>query len=338
MNAEILRNELICNQEAVEDILTALGFEHIRDCGHNFRFPNIDGDNPTAISLWKDNLVYQNFTRNKHGNLFTLVMDILQCSFPTALEFCAKHGKIQRSKLNQKRVKPFRGFYKKFHKSASDTVFDIKTYDESLIEDYTGYFNTMWLNDGVSFETQEKFNIGYSIQDNAITIPIYNTEGRLVGCKARTNDSRCPLDQRWWAIIPFRKTQVVYGYHTNYCSIIEKNICVIGEAEKFVCQLDSMNCHVGLAIMGHELSKVQTRYIKGLQTKKIILAYDEGISEDILRSEAEKLKIDTPMLKNQVGYIYDKDNKYLSLGSKDSPSDLGKSGFCGLIKECVTWI
>ena len=73
-------------------------------------------------------------------------------------------------------------------------------------------------------------------------------------------------------------------------------------------------------------------------TSKIILAYDEGLEEDQIRTQAEKLILDNAMFRNKVGYVFDRDNSILPKGSKASPSDLGKDAFLELIKNHVTYI
>ena len=85
-------------------------------------------------------------------------------------------------------------------------------------------------------------------------------------------------------------------------------------------------------------SDVQAKHIKSLMTNKIILAYDEGLDEDQIRLQAEKLILNNAVFKNKVGYVFDKDNEILPKGSKASPSDLGKGAFTELIKNYVVWL
>ena len=73
-------------------------------------------------------------------------------------------------------------------------------------------------------------------------------------------------------------------------------------------------------------------------TKKIVLAYDEGLEEDNVRMQAEKLVLNNAVFKNRVGYIYDKNNLILPKGSKASPSDLGKDAFLELMKNHIVWL
>ena len=338
INLNMLTEKIIANPDYLVKVLEALGFDNIRDRGKYFQFPNKDGDNQTAISIVKDTLVYNNYTRNDKGNLITLVMKEKHLEFPDALKWIAGVLGLTNVKTNTKIRKPFGGFYTSLIPDKNNIEMDVKTYPQSIIEKDLHKYNTMFLRSGVNFDVQDEHHIGYNLETNSILIPVYNTSGELVGCKARKNDTKCSKDERWWAYIPFPKTQVVYGYHWNYKKIIEKDMCVILEAEKSVLQCKSFNCHLALSTLGHSISSTQEKIIKSLKTKKIIVAFDEGLEEEEIRKEAEKLIIDTKIFKNKVGYIYDSEHKYLKEGSNDSPSDNGKEVFNKLIRECVVWI
>lgn len=340
-----LQNRLQDNKDEVEELLIQLGFTNIKFNKSNsttksdyFTFPRIDGDNPMAMCLYLDKLNYQCFTRAKSGNLFTLVQDTLNLTFPQSLKWIANKLGMTEHEMNVKIRKPFGGFYSNIIRNQDEPELSIKTYEDSVLSEYCTKVNSMFLKDNISYVTQEKFGLGYSLEDNSILIPTYTFNGELCGCKARTNDKNCDLDKRWWAFLPYPKTLTVFGYHQNYHKIQEKGICVVEESEKGVMQLDSMDCHIGLGIGGHSISNVQARYIKSLLTRKIILAFDEGLEEEEIREEAKKLKIDNHILTNQVGYIYDKNNIYLPKGSKASPSDFGEDVFKKLMKNCVKYV
>ena len=115
-------------------------------------------------------------------------------------------------------------------------------------------------------------------------------------------------------------------------------MCIIFESEKAVCQLDSFGCNLGLATCGCHLSNYQSKLIKSIGTNKIILAYDEGLSEEQLRETAKKLIVDNGIMKNHVGYIWDGNNEIIRAGSKDNIADIGKKGFAKAIKEKVRWV
>ena len=212
------------------------------------------------------------------------------------------------------------------------------TYDESILDEYAGKYNLMFFKDGIDFQTQEHFNVGFDLESLRITVPEYTLDGKLCGIMGRLNDSKCSKDERWLPIIPCSRSLTLYGYHHNYEFIQQKNIVVVGESEKFVQQLHSMGSHIGLATCGCDVSDIQAKHLKALMTSKIILAYDEGLEEEQIRLQAQKLILNNAVFHNRVGYVFDRENLILPKGSKASPSDLGKDAFTELIKNYVVWL
>lgn len=338
MNVNALSDKIISNPTLIMDILESLGHLGIKDRGKYITCCNLGGDNPNGISVLKENLTYQNFSHSDKGNIYTLVMNELGYSFPKALEYVAKAiGYTDSSFLNQAIKYPFHHFYKDLINSEVEPELHMKTYKESDLPP-SGSLSKMWLNDGVDLLTQEKFGIRIDHDSDRIIIPELSLDGKLVGAKARLNTKQCDPNERWSMYIPFSKSQTIYGFCENYSAIQSAGTCFIVESEKSVQQLYSNNCKQGLATGGHDISKTQAKYIKGLMSKNIILAYDEGISEDELRYQAEKIKTDLPWMNSRVGYIYDRNHTYLKKGSKDSPTDVGFSTLKRMTKECMVWL
>lgn len=294
----------------------------------------VGGDNKNGLLLWLDNLNYKMMTRNSSGNIFTLVMDETECSFPTAIKRIARWTgyDVQNS---VKIELPFGGFYRQVKKDVAGNYMPNFTYYPESALPPADALSQKYFKDGVDFQTQELFGVRLDLTDNSIATPIYDYSGQLVGCKNRSNDPFCPKDERFYASLPYPKTSIVYGYHINYRSIVSKNTLVVLEAEKSVQQMYSFGCPTATAIGGHCLSSIQCHYIKSFGAKNIILAYDEGIDEDAIRCDAEKLIVDNHIMKNNVFYIYDKNGYYLNHGSKDSPSDHGRYLFEQMCKNCL---
>lgn len=246
---------------------------------------------------------------------------------------------LQAQTFAGKTVLPFGGFYKELlsYKQQSNEV-SLPTYSDSILTEYAGRYNMQFFKDGISFETQNKFNIGIDMSSFRITVPQYTSQGELCGIMGRSLDKNCPHESRWLPIIPCQRSFTVYGYHQNYNKILQKDMCIIFESEKAVCQLDSFGCNLGLATCGCHLSNHQSKLIKTLGVKKIILAYDEGLQEEQLRETAKKLIVNNGIMKNHVGYIWDENNEILALGSKKNIADMGKQTFTRAIKEKVRWV
>ena len=339
MNLSIIKEKLSDDVDLVIRLLESVGFQNIKyNANSNYlSFPRIYGDNQNATVLYLDTFKVLCFTNNNEsGDLFSVIMREKNLSFPQALKYISKICDIDVTESKYR--PPFNGFYKKLIREMQEPETSMQTYGEDILREYSDKFNTMFFNDGISYETQAKFNVGYDLWTNRITVPEYTLDGKLCGIMGRSIDTECPKEERWLPIIPCSRSLTLYGYHTNYGNIQNKNLCIVGESEKFPQQLDSFGCYLGLASCGCHLSDTQAKYIKGLLVDKTILAYDEGLTQEYIHEEAKKLKVNNAIFSNKVGYIFDKEHIVLPIGSKASPSDFGREAFSYLIKNCVVWI
>lgn len=332
IDALAIENRLQADENLIVSVLESLGYTPT-DHGDNFRFGNKDGDNPHACLIYKNSLVYKNYTRsNRDGNIFTLVMHDKKCTFKQALTYVAK--KIGYNIDDQINIKlPFGGFFTNIQ-GRNDTRIKLPILPDSVFEPYANRWNKKFFEDGVDYLTQKEFNLGYDEYTDSILIPIYSPSGQLCGVKARNNNPNCKEDQRWWAFMRFPKTLIVYGYNTNYSNIVESKTVVIVEAEKSVMQAYSFGFRNCVAILGHTFSKEQVRLIKALRPENVVVAFDEGVAESDILLEALKFQDG----QTQVGYIFDRENKILNKGSKNSPTDVGCSKFKKLLKDYVVWL
>lgn len=336
MDIDALQQKLINNKDDILKIVENLGFKDIKDKGRYCNFPRITGDNPAAIVVYYNSLRYVCFTHNDSGNIFTLVMRMMNVKFIQAVDWICKILNYDDIKI-KKITYPFGGFYRNFIVDQTRTEDDDYIYPEEILRRNGVSLN--WFKDGVDYKTQERFELFYDEDHDAMYIPIRNIKGNLIGIKARSNNLFCEHDKRFWSPYPYNKSCVVYGLYQNYTNIIRKHEMVIVESEKAVMQLSSMGINIGVAIGGHSISVVQAKIIKSLMLDTVVVAFDEGICEDEIKYETKKIrsKVSAVNIKN-LGYIYDRDNLYLIEGSKDSPSDNGIDCFKGLCRECVTWI
>jgi len=330
-----IESRIISSPDKILKVLEYLNYDNIREKDTYFQFPNHNGDNMSACSIYKNTLAYINFSHNKQGNLFTLVKEEKGFSLKGAISKIIEITEIDDKDLTRKKIKyPFGGFYKKLNKKKSVIKDDYKIYDEDLLPPSTN-LSTYWLKDCVSLLSMEKFGVRYSF-NNEILIPIYDLFDNLIGCKVRKIDA--DSNNRFYSLLGYSKTRVLYGLNVNYSDILNKNILFIFESEKSVLQCDSYGMNCAVAIGGHNISNIQSDMIKGLRIDKIIVAFDEGIPEEEIIYNCNKLKLNNLIVKNKVGYIFDNDNEFLEKGSKDSPSDLGKDKFLKLMKNKTVWL
>ena len=331
---------MTANTDAVLDILNDLGFTNIslRKGKDEVRFSREEGSNPTSMRLKLTDLRYKCFSTNEKGNLYSLAMERKCLSFPESLDYIASVTKLDKSQFNRKTRTPFGGFYKGLMREIQEPEATMKTYDERLLEPFLHKYNLMFFRDGINFQTQEEFKVGWDIESLRITVPEWTLDGKLCGVMGRLNDPHCEKDERWIPVIPCSRTLTIYGYHQNYATIQIKGLAIIGESEKFVQQMHSMGSKVGLALCGCDISDVQAKYLKGLLAPRLILALDEGLKEEDVRAKAERLVVDNNVMKNRVGYVWDAEHEILPAGSKASPTDLGRDKFTYLVQKKVRWL
>ncbi|MCL1696398.1 MULTISPECIES: hypothetical protein [unclassified Lysinibacillus] len=335
MNIHNLKEEIKENDELINLILEDVGFTDISDefnQGNEFRCAWEEGGNPTSVRVSKLTLSANCFSRGIKGDIITLVQEKLNISLSKALNRISKI--INYEDVNVEVSLPFGGFFNEILSVVDDDNGDIQTYDESILNEYLILPSERFLNDGICCDIQERYKVGYDVCTGRIIVPWRNLSGELVGIMGRLNKDKIEeYENKWFPIIPFTKSKTLFGFSENYNAIQHASFAMIGESEKFPMTLSSKGIDLGLGLGGSSLSQFQANNIKSLFPKRILVCMDEGLDEDISREIAKQLKIDT-FFENEVGYIYDAENKYLPKGSKMSPSDLPLEDMRKLIVEC----
>lgn len=336
MNIHALKQQIIDNEELIELILNDSGFTDINgefNQGNEYRCSWEEGGNPTSVRVNKSTLSSDCFSKGIKGDIITLVSEKSNLSFTKTIDRLSRL--INFEDINEDITLPFDGFFNEILNRVDDNFDDLKTLDESILDNYLILPSERFLKDGISYEVQQKYKVGYDVTTGRIIVPWRNLEGKLVGIMGRLNKGEIEeYENKYLPIISFPKSKTIFGFSENYRSIQEQGLVIIVEPEKGVMKLESMGVNVGLGLGGSSLSTFQANNIKSLFPKRIIVGLDEGLSEEVSRNMAKQLKIDT-FFENEVGYIYDAENKYLPKGSKMSPSDLPLEKFKKLIVECT---
>lgn len=338
MDVYELKNHIIENPDHIETILEETGFHNIDERDYEYRCARKAGRNPTSVKVNKQTLSATCFSTNLKGDLITLVQSKLLLSFPKTIKKIAEIINFECEKTFEPIKLPFGGFYKNIAKLRNNDAIDLETYSDDLLFEYERIPNLLFYEDGILPQIQLDYNIGYDAVTGRITVPWYSFDGKICGVMGRLNKKEVSEDEgKWFPVIPFPKSKTLYGYVNNYGSIQDKGIVIIGESEKHTLQLASKGMNVGVSLGGSFMSEVQANHIKSLFPEKILILLDEGLKEDHSREIAKQLKFNR-YYKNQVGYVFDKNNMYLPKDSKLAPSDLDKNSLKKLIENCTVWV
>lgn len=332
------------NPEDIIKLLEELGLENIsfNERRHNIRCSREPGRNPSSVSIDTETLFYKCFSTGKKGSIVSLIMDQRNVNFRSALDWIGLKLHLPGSdNLSDISIKlPFGGFYKAILKNCNDIENQLETLPEETLDEYGVRPNMLFYKDGIDFASQVKFNIGYDLESGRITIPQRDIYGNLIGIMGRMNSSICDYSERWLPIKACPRSLTLFGYSDNIRQIEQGGGCVLVESEKSVMQMDTMGFQFGLATCTNSISDVQAKIIKGnnASINNVIIAFDEGLEESLLREAANKLRIKNKNYSYKIGYIFDKEHELMPKGSKCSPTDLGKETFIKLLKEKVVWI
>ena len=215
-----------------------------------------------------------------------------------------------------------------------------KRFDKDILRYLTPYYSDVFLNDGISQDTMEKFGIGFYPPNNQITIPVYDLDGELIGIHCR-NLRQSELD-KGRKYIPlrtvsgldyrFKTNEVLYGFNVNYPFIEHRKQIQLYESPKAVLQLESMydggNTAVGM--FGLNLGKSRRDMIIDAGVKEVVIGIDRDYEnqDDTKNFQAYISKVQR-IARLFKGYcvctaLFDADNL---LGYKSSPTDGGREIF-----------
>lgn len=333
-NIQSIRNFLTEDYNRIITLLENTNFYNIsyREYSNQIRCSKYPDSSINGVEIYCDTLYSIIYSTNIRGDIFQIIMEHNHIGFSELVSIINNLFKLDNFYYNKKEL--FGGFYKKFKKYHGQKEED-EQYDISILNNYIDLPMVLFQQDGIDASTQKKFNVRYDILTNRICVPWFNKYGKIVGIEGRINKK--DIDDgiaKWFPVIPFKKSNFLYGFYQNYSDIIFENDLYIFESTKSVMKCNSFGIKNCCACGGNNLSIEQVNMIYGTYISNVVICFDEDITETHIRNQCKKLTRSFFYKKN-VFYIYDEDNKYLKKGSKDSPIDCGKDNFIYLLKNSL---
>ena len=157
-------------------------------------------------------------------------------------------------------------------------VNELQIYDNSIINFFPKIYHESWIQDNISIETMQKYDIRYYPLRDQIIIPCRDINGQLIGVRTRNlkpNEERkyTPLVTLDGMEYKFPVNNSLYGINYTKEGMRYRKKCLICESEKGVLQCETYfqrdNFAVGL-------------YGKGMSKEKRNLILEQGINEVII--------------------------------------------------------
>lgn len=325
----------IFEEDKIEDLFESIGCQSISfEQGGTLitaQLPDrFDSNNPRAVQCRVNEGLWCNI-RNRtdfNGDIFNLVSylhfdtrsDELQDDLYEAKSFICNlfnWQDLMDSKKEQRvdllsaiKSMRYKGYRRKF-------VNPNKVINESIMEDFINLPNVSWLSEGISYQTQLDYGIGFDMMTKRITIPIRNRFGQLVGIKGRLlrEDDVTDMNPKYMYINKCNQSQEWFNLYIAISSIKKNKEVIIVEGEKSCMKFYDNGIYNVLGIGSSDISDVQRDILYSLgRDINIVLAYDSDKPMEEIQEVGEKLD------RRSVQMIFDR-NKLLP--DKTAPIDCG---------------
>ena len=221
------------------------------------------------LYFYKDSQIYFGYTSSRSYDIISLVQTRLSllkrpCSFLDACQFILDTTNINPDSIS--RIKKDGHVYdwsnlerfirvRKYGNQLSE-------YNRNIIDTLPPLYPQAWIDEGISEETMDKYQIRYYERCNQTVIPCFDDEARLVGVRVRNWDKDRVEQAKYMPLVTldgqcykFNTNQVFYGINYNKPEIERTGKVIIVESEKAVMKLDTyMGRHnIALGMYGSNL-------------------------------------------------------------------------------------
>lgn len=216
-----------------------------------------------------------------------------------------------------------------------------KRYPDNVLDQFDNYYHQSWLDDHITIETMDKYDIKYYCYRNAVVIPCRNIDNTIVGIRGRyfglEDVKYLPIAMLDGTSYKFPTNEFLYGINLTQQGIRKHKKCLIVEAEKSVLQADSYfdDDNFTVALFGKSFSEKKRDLILSLGVEEVIVGLDFDYLEVGDNEEFNTFENNTYAIADMFkGYC-----KVSALVSykghklKDSPTDNGKDFYLNLYKE-----
>lgn len=272
---------------------------------------------------------FYDFSTGKGGNVLDFVCHYYKCDFRKGYDILKEYAGVD-EEISNERPKRLQAteIAKRF--KASDRK-QKESKSVVLREDYMIRYEcdknklSVWEQEGISFESMEKFQVRYDPFSDRIVYPIRNMKGDIINVCGRTLDPDYKEKKlrKYTYFKPLGILDTIYGFAENREEIMKKKEIILFEGAKSVMIANSWGiCNTGAILTSH-LNPYQFKELIKMGVK-IVFALDAEVD---IREDINIMKL--------IPYapVYWVRNRRGLLDDKDSPVDKGEEVFRTLYEE-----
>ncbi|NBI31005.1 toprim domain-containing protein [Chengkuizengella marina] len=202
-----------------------------------------------------------------------------------------------------------------------------KVISENVKKQYTMNPYKGWIDEGINFEIQKIFEVGFHLNSQRVVTMVRNSKGELIGVKGRYvgKNEVTQRQQKYLYLHRMNKSLELFNLHNAIPYIKESKQVILFEGYKSVMkswQFGYRNC---VSVEGDQVSEHQVKLLKELGLGiEVIFAFDKDRTVGYIKDLAKKIK------NRKISCVIDKGD---ILNDKDSPVDKGCDNWHNLFKD-----
>ena len=221
------------------------------------------------LYFYKDTSIYVGMTAGRSYDIISLVQTRLAllkqpCSFLDACQFILDTTNINPDSISRIKKEDHVYDWSNLERFIRVRKYgnQLSEYNRNIIDTLPPLYPQAWIDEGISEETMDKYQIRYYERCNQTVIPCFDDEARLVGVRVRNWDKDRVEQAKYMPLVTldgqcykFNTNQVFYGINYNKPEIERTGKVIIVESEKAVMKLDTyMGRHnIALGMYGSNL-------------------------------------------------------------------------------------
>jgi len=325
---EDMLNEINQNVDLVEYVGTQMELQ--KQGGEYFAHCPMHVDQTASLSVNPETNMYYCFSCGRGGGIIGFLMDYEGLRFDQAVEKAAKLANVDLSTMCTSETIQFLKKLKAWSRNKKEP-FQHRILPESEYEKYTKNTVQEWLDEGITQDAIDRFNIRIDDYNNRIVYPVRDIDGRLINVKARTRYKNYKALHIPKYINYFQVGVMDYFQSLDMAlpQIREKNEVIIFESIKSSMKAFDWGFDNCVSAEKHTLTDEQITLLVKLKTN-VVFAYDSDVNywQKDVRANLNKLRRFT-----NVYILEDRKGLLGGANAKNSPADCGKETFLRLLES-----
>lgn len=277
-------------------------------------------EDTASLAVNEDDQFWKCFGCGRSGNIYTWIQLTEHLSFLQAVQKVADlTGSDLHEYMESESISFYRQLNRLYKPKKEIPQREILDIDKDYQQRYKDEPPQEWLDEGISEEELEKYEIRIDPGSNRIVYPVRDADFQMIGVKGRTrfkNYKSLGL-MKYTNYVSIKGLDYFTGMMQAAPYVKELDEIIIFEGIKSVMKVDQWGFHNAVSAETSTLNEAQVELLIRMRVKNVVIAFDQDVKLPKIRKCTELLKKFT-----NVWVVYD---KWKLLHEKDSPPDQGET-------------